>query len=290
MRWQQSRGRPRSTGCTCSAFCSRWTSTRSSSTTVPSLRKTDLARIDVPLPNLIEQRRIAAILDQADSLRCKRRTQIRLLELLPVALYESMFASEEFPQVPIGDLIVDQHIGLDRRAAEQGGDREYDYVKMDAITREGALDLSTLTRIDASAAEAAKYSLEDGDLILNTRNSRELVGKTAVYRGGPRLYNNNLMRIRFDARLMPDYVHRFLWSRAGRRQLEARKSGTTNVFAIYAKTLATLEIPVPPVELQSALSDRVEHINTQLAHLSRTRTALDSVFASLQSRAFRGEL
>lgn len=261
-----------------------------SSTTVPSLRKSDLLRVEVPLPSLDEQRRIAAILDEADSLRCTRRSQLQLLEEVPVALFESMFVSAEFPRRLLGDLIADQQIGLDRRAAEQGGDREYDYVKMDAISSKGSLDLSTLTRVDASTAEAARYSLEDGDLLLNTRNSRELVGKSTVYRGMPRLYNNNLMRIRFDSCLLPDYAHRFLWSRDGRRQLEARKSGTTSVFAVYARSVATLEIPVPPTQLQVEFAARIERVAAQRTALSQAQAAVDSAFASLQSRAFRGEL
>ena len=254
------------------------------------LGRAALASWPVPLPVLAEQRRIAAILDQADALRVCRRRSLALVESLARSLFCEMFGGGEFPVLPIGQVIADQLIGLDRAASRQGEDREFEYVKMDAISRSGRLDLSSLTKVDASAAEVAKYSLAQGDLLLNTRNSRDLVGKTAVYRGEPRLFNNNIMRIRFDGRVLPDFVHQYLWTREGRQQLDARKSGTTSVFAMYARSFASLELPVPPLESQIRYADLIAQVEAQRAAAQRSLTSLDELFASLQSRAFSGRL
>jgi type I restriction enzyme S subunit len=74
------------------------------------------------------------------------------------------------------------------------------------------------------------------------------------------------------------------------RELEKRKSGTTSVFAVYWKSLRTLPVLVPPSDLQhrfAAIVESVEHQKaSQRAHLAE----LDTLFASLQSRAFRGDL
>ncbi len=246
--------------------------------------------IDMPTPPLTEQRRIAAILDHAQALRDKRRQVLAHLDALVLATFHSMFGRGNFPSRPLGAHIANQQIGLDRRGADQGPERAHEYVRMDAITRGGRMDLTSVTRVDATPSEVAKYSLADGDLLLNTRNSRELVGKTAVYRGRPRLYNNNIMRIRFDDALLTDYVHQYLWTIEGRRQLEARKSGTTSVFAVYAKSVATLMVPMPPVALQRSFAHRVRVIDHQRASVVRGQAMDDELFASLQSRAFRGEL
>jgi len=117
-----------------------------------------------------------------------------------------------------------------------------------------------------------------------------LVGKTAVYRGEPRLFNNNIMRIRFDGRVLPDFVHQYLWTREGRQQLDARKSGTTSVFAMYARSFASLELPVPPLESQIRYADLIAQVEAQRAAAQRSLTSLDELFASLQSRAFSGRL
>lgn len=244
----------------------------------------------VTLPSLSEQHHITAILDQADLLRAKRRDSLAVLENAAHATFRSMFGEAPTDVLPLGELIQHQAIGLDRRASEQGPERRFEYVKMDAITARGRLDLSSLSRVDATPEEVAKYSVEDGDLLLNTRNSRELVGKNAIYRGTPRLYNNNLMRIRFDDRVTAEYIHQYLWTPEGRRQLEARKAGTTSVFAMYAKSLTTLEIPVPTIELQRAFTRSIRASDAAHLALEDSRTHLDQLFASLQSSAFPGGL
>lgn len=249
-----------------------------------------LENLRIPFPPLAEQRRIAAILEHADALRVRRRQVLARLDALVLSMFDSMFDLGHYPLEPLGSHIADQQIGLDRRGAEQGPERAHDYVKMDAITSDGKLNLASVTRVDATPNEVAKYSLRDGDLLLNTRNSRELVGKTALYRGRSRLYNNNVMRIRFDDALLATYVHRYLWTNDGQSQLEARKSGTTSVFAIYAKSLATLLVPMPPLNLQRAFADRIDVIDTQRERVLRGLASDDELVASLQSSAFRGEL
>ena len=60
-------------------------------TTVPALRKSDLERLQVPLPTLPEQRRIAVILDQSDALRAKRREALAQLDSLTQSVFIEMF-------------------------------------------------------------------------------------------------------------------------------------------------------------------------------------------------------
>lgn len=259
---------------------------------INNLKNEHLDNLALPLPPLEEQRRIAAILDEADALRAKRREGLAQLDRLVEAVYESGIAAQAstYPVAVFAELISDAQLGLVRSAALQGPDREYEYLRMDSITRTGGLDLSSVTRVDASAIEAAKYEVRDGDLLFNTRNTRELVGKTVVYRGVPRLYNNNLMRIRFNERVVPEYVHRYLRSSPGRKQLEARKSGTTSVFAIYAKSLADLEVPVPPLAMQRDFASQLASIEAQRAAMRSALEAEDELAASLQFEAFRGRL
>ncbi|CCH89531.1 Type-1 restriction enzyme StySPI [Modestobacter italicus] len=258
---------------------------------INNLKNEHLDDLIIPLPPFEEQRRIATILDQASAVCEKRGATLAILADMRRSLYSVMFRScASWPVVRLGSLISDSRLGLVRSASEQGGDLPYEYVKMDAITRDGDLALSSPTRVAANADEVERCSVEDGDLLFNTRNTRELVGKSVVYRGRSRLFNNNLLRLRFTDAVLSDYVHGFLWSSDGRRQLDSRKSGTTSVFAVYAKNLATIELPVAPLSLQREYANRLrlvrEHVDRALAH----RQALDSVFASLHDQAFSGRL
>lgn len=254
-----------------------------------------LAKWKVPLPSLPEQQRIAEVLDRADALRAMRRQAVDLLDALVPALYRATFAKpagDGWPVLAMGKVIAESKIGLVRASDLLGEDKPVRYIRMNAITSKGSLNLTGVSRAHASADETHDYGLRPGDLIFNTRNTRELVGKTAIYRGSrnAHVYNNNLMRIRFTSQVVVDYIHQYLRSNAGRGELEARKSGTTSVFAIYAKDLATIPVPIPPVGLQAEFAERVGRIDRSKAVLLSQADELDVLFASLKSRAFSGVL
>lgn len=95
-------------------------------------------------------------------------------------------------------------------------------------------------------------------------------------------------------RLKPDwdpvFVEAFLRSRTGRQELEKRKSGTTSVWAVYWSQLKTLKIPKPSREEQASFRAFVEAIWKKADLLREDLQKMEHLFASLQHRAFRGEL
>jgi type I restriction enzyme S subunit len=162
---------------------------------------------------------------------------------------------------------------------------------MDALTRDGKFLHEKVQFTDASEKERESFSLRPGDLLFNTRNSKELVGKVCVYTGSDGwLFNNNLMRIRFKEGIEATVVATQFQFQRVQRELEQRKSGTTSVFAVYWKSLKTLPILIPPLDLQHRFATIVESIESHKTHLRAHLTELDTLFDSLQSRAFNGEL
>ena len=267
-----------------------------SATTVPALRKSELERLRVPLPPLAEQKRIAGILDATDALRTKRREALTQLDAFLQSTFLDMFGDPTtnpmgWVESPFGDIVADSKLGLVRSSKEFGWDFKIPYVRMNAVTGSGHFLPEEVQSTHADREEAEDFALQPGDFLFNTRNSRELVGKVCVF-PGPKgwLFNNNLMRIRFRADVEPWVIAMQFRFRRVQRELEKRKSGTTSVFAIYWKSLRTLPVLVPPLDLQHRFAAIVESIDhskaSQLAHLAE----LDTLFASLQSRAFRGDL
>jgi len=259
---------------------------------IPGLNREDAYRLQLLLPPLDEQRRIAAILDCVDGLAEHAAASTAIVAGMGRAIYRQTFGERhtEWPMRTLGDLIADSRLGLVRPASAQGSELAHAYIKMDAISGDGTILPEKFTRVDASPAECATTSAHDGDMLFNTRNTRELVGKSGVHRGRAALYNNNLMRLRFKDEVVADYVHAYLWSPAGVRQLDARKAGTTSVFAIYAKALATLEIPVPPRGLQDQFSRALAAVARTRADMNGRAAQLAKLHVSLQARAFSGQL
>jgi type I restriction enzyme S subunit len=256
----------------------------------PAVSDRTVLRSRIPSPSLDEQRHIADLLDKVDAIRRKRQEAIALTDDLLRSTFLEMFGDlSQWPTRPFAELVSESLLGLVRAAAEQGPDRAHPYVRMNAIRPDGALDLTNLTRVDASAAEAERYRLCAGDFLFNTRNSRELVGKSAVYHSDEDeliVFNNNILRIRFSPDVLPDFVSSYWQTAMATRELEKRKAGTTSVFAIYFKNLATLPVPVPPLSIQRAYTRACEASRT-LQREYRSHAGASATLASrLQRDAF----
>jgi type I restriction enzyme S subunit len=262
----------------------------------PNISQTILKEIKVHLPSLSIQQQIAAILEKADAAREKRWQANQLTEQFLQSAFLEMFGDpmtnpKGWEKAEFGDIVSDTKLGLVRGSAEQSMQNQYLYVKMNNITSNGYLDLSNVTKVNATSTEVGEYSLAKGDFLFNTRNSRELVGKTALFFGnGIYLFNNNILRIRFISRITPEFMSQLFQTSWIQRELEKRKSGTTNVFAIYYKDLRSVPIIILPLPEQQKFAVLVEKVESLRAKQRQSEQELEHLFHSLMQRAFRGEL
>lgn len=264
---------------------------------LPRISPNLLAEMEIPLPSeKREQQRIAAILERADDIRRKRLQALQLADQFLRSVFVDLFGDpaanpEGWPEEPFGEIVQDSKLGLVRSAEEYGWDMPIPYVRMDALSSDGGFLAEKVQGTNASTEEIKAYALKAGDFLFNTRNSRELVGKVAVFPGPDgALFNNNLMRIRFRPGLDAYCVlYQFGFTRV-QRELEARKQGTTSVFAVYWKNLATLPILIPPIKLQQRFRALVDKTLGLKNSMSDSSEAAKASFAVLQQRAFRGGL
>ena len=219
------------------------------------------------------------------------------------ALFESHLQSvftqrgEGWVEKPFEELIESNIIGLTKNSREQGEDKAWPYVKMNNITRDNRFDFSSFICVDAADEEVSKFSLRDGDFLFNTRNSFELVGKSCIFESNSSdvvLFNNNIMRVRFQHGINARFVLLALSSKGVADELTALKSGTTNVSAIYFKDLKSLAIPIPPIAVQEEIRTELEVLRDETQRLAslyqRKLDALDALKKSLLHQAFSGQL
>ncbi|REM99482.1 hypothetical protein DSI35_22620, partial [Mycobacterium tuberculosis] len=178
------------------------------------------------LPPLQEQKRIAQTLDallaQVDTIKARIDAIPPLLKRLRSSALSSAIdghlfgeATADWQTVVIEDLIEDSLIGLVRSAVDQSDDIRglHPYLKMSNINQDWGFNSEKLVGVKASEEELLRFELRKGDWLFNTRNSIELVGKSCVWRGEPGfLYNNNILRIRFNKRALPDFME--IWFRS----------------------------------------------------------------------------
>lgn len=196
----------------------------------------------------------------------------------------------------LDQVAADTLIGLDRGQEHQSASGSVGYIKMNNVSMDGEVDMDRIVRIDANNDEASRYEVIQKDLLFNTRNSKELVGKVGLVRSvyGPTVYNNNLMRIRFDGAAIPEFVCYQLCGPDFRERMEKIKKATTSVAAVYAKDLFPLAITLPPAEEQHEI---VSRLDAALSGAAKQETAIESLLKqaaaqrrSLLKAAFSGQL
>lgn len=195
--------------------------------------------------------------------------------------------------VSVDQLTADQLIGLDRGRSLQSGSPTdgIAYVKMNNVTMDGHITWGNLKYVTADKDEIARYGLDDGDILFNTRNSLELVGKCGCVKNPPEgaIYNNNLLRIRLGSLVDPDFIALQMTAGPFRAELERVKRATTSVAAIYVNSLLPLPLAVPPLEEQRAIVASVHEVMSGRLEYDLTIEAT-SLRQSLLLAAFRGEL
>ena len=150
--------------------------------------------------------------------------------------------------------------GMIRAGNEQFDKAEYYYFKMNNIGNfDGLCHFDDMVMVNASLDEYERYKLEEGDFLFNTRNSKELVGKVATV---PHIHerivlNNNILKVKFLGGILPDYITYYFISSTGRSILSLLATSTTNVAAIYQKQLITVLVPIPPVDEQKRIVEKL---------------------------------
>jgi len=249
--------------------------------------------LQIPLPSLAEQRRVVAILDHVESLRVKRsRNNDNWNELASSTFYE-MF----------GDPVVNPRGWPTGKLADQVSDMQYGprfynesysadgmrIVRITDLNQNGTLDFQTMPRMSVTAHDEHKYRLSSGDIIFARTGAT--VGKLAVIReqDPPCIAGAYFIRIQLKEAVEPDYAAAVLRSRSIQSIIVggSHQSAQQN---FSGPGLRALPFPVPPIELQRQFAAVLAEQAKAQAPISRSTQDLDRLFASLQSRAFRGEL
>lgn len=264
-----------------------------------NLSASELLKFSVPVPSLSEQARVVAVLDQAQALRSLRRSALGTCGELVEALFYDRFGdlavnAKQWPRVPLRDLCSsDDDIKCGPFGTQLGKD-EYtsEGVPLWGIKHVNArFELATHEFLDAMTAQRlAQYSIVPGDLVMTRKGT---VGNCAMYPSGypVGIMHSDLLRLRVDSsRCVPDFLlHQLRLSQDVVRQL-ARISGGAIMPGINVTKLKSLKVVVPPAQLQREFVRRQSIVeNLRTSHCA-SMAALNSLYSSLQHRAFRGEL
>ena len=257
-------------------------------------RPAEVYKIKIPLPPLAEQKRIAGILDAADALRATRREALAHLDALLQATFLDLFGDPVLNPMGwemgvVGDLLKSANYGTSKKADVENG--EYPILRMNNITYSGAWDFTSLKYIDLDEKDLPKHLVHKGQILFNRTNSKELVGKTAVFRREePMAFAGYLVRGIVNNAADPEYIGAFMNTPQMKQFLQNKCKSIVGMANINAKEFQAIPIPKPPLDLQRRFAAIVAAVERQKARQRVHLAELDTLFAALQQRAFTGEL
>lgn len=255
------------------------------------LTKAGASEIEVPLPPLPEQRRIAAILDKADALRAKRREAIAKLDQLLQSVFLDMFGDpvtnpKGWPKTTIGELASFITSGS-RGWAAHYSDSGALFIRIQNLVG-GELDLQDCAFVvPPDTAEARRTLIQPGDVLVSITAD---LGRTAVVPNniGPAHINQHIAILRL-AGVNPAFVSHFLASAGGQQQFQRLNRAAVKA-GLNFNDLRSLEVFLPPTALQEKYLSVISKVRATYGQMANFLERSGSQFTSLQQLAFTGTL
>ncbi len=274
-----------------------WLKHHAKGVTMPNLNTEVIRALPFVYPPLADQRRIAEILDKADALRAKRRAALARLDTLTQSIFLDMFGdpatnpkrwpfrqmrslAAKFSDGPFGSNLKSEHY-------TESGTR---VVRLQNIGVGEFVDDNAAYISERHFAKLKRHECLPGDVLVGTLgdpNLRACIQPTWL---STALNKADCVQIRpNNSTATASFVCALLNQPATERMAQDLMHGQTRV-RISMGRLRDLEVPVPPIELQRNFTSRVGAVE-ELKLVQRAALGkLDALFASLQHRAFRGEL
>ena len=181
--------------------------------------------------------------------------------------------------VRLGEMVTTFQYGLSVRAEREG---TYPMLRMNNL-EDGRVTTSDLKYVNLSSAEATKFLLRPGDLLFNRTNSRDLVGKTALFGlDGKYVFASYLIRMAVDrSNTEPRFLSFLLNYAPVQQRLKSIATRGVSQANISASKLKIFEIPLPPFGEQREISRILQTVDRTIQAEETRKRALEDLFRSL---------
>ncbi|WP_193148858.1 MULTISPECIES: restriction endonuclease subunit S [Enterobacter cloacae complex] len=260
--------------------------------TVKGITLPFLKGLNVPIPPLNEQKRIAAIFEKVDSIRQKCNRGVKLADDLLHAIFLDMFGDPvENPKGWFIDSLLKYGAfrnGMNFSKGESGATLKClgvgDFKSLATITC-----MDNIDEIKLNTLPSDDYLLKDGDIVfVRSNGNKALVGRClTIYPGkGKVTFSGFCIRYRIEnPSLLPEYLN-FLFRTPSMKQQMLNGGQGANIQNISQGTLSALRIPVPPLEKQLAFSKVVSFHSALMEKLDINTAKTEDMFDSISQQYF----
>lgn len=259
----------------------------------PSIGLTDIANMEIELPPLDKQKKIAKILDKADEIRAKKKLANDKLDEFLKSTYIDLFA-ENTKKVKLEELCYFITKGTTPKAQDMSQDSgDIPYIKVYNLRFDTRLDFTinpTFVTKESHKNFLARSVVYPGDVLMN------IVGpplcKVSIV---PDTYpewniNQAIARFRCNKGLNNLYLAWFLTTPFAEKQMLRNAKKTSGQLNLTLEICKNIEIALPSLELQNKFAKIVEKVEAQKQKNELVIEQMNNLFNSLSQRAFKGEI
>ena len=277
-----------------------------------NLRFEELAQIELKfVPSYAQQELIATILSSVDGAIEKTQAVIDQVQVVKRGLMQELLTRglpgqhKRFKQTEIGEIPEEWGIvpleefiqngpenGLYRPQSDYGAGSPI--VRIDAFDNGDLLRRPNLRRVAIGPADAARFVVWPGDILINRVNSLSHLAKCAlaVSFDEATVYESNMMRLTLDdSRMVTEFGFRWLSSEHVKKHLKRRAKRAVAQASINQNDVLTIPTPCPPRPEQQQIANilieveqRIEAETGAVAELKELKSALMSVLLTGELR------
>ena len=259
-------------------------------TSLPSLQTSLIKAAKLLLPSLEEQRGIVDLLSRAEGIvRLRREAQKKAAEIIP-ALFIDMFGDPAtnpmgWKIVSLGNLLSSADYGSSKKASDHA--TGLPMIRMGNVDYAGNLDLSDLKYVELPPNDVDRFKIERGDILFNRTNSKELVGKTALWEFDlEAIAASYFIRLRVVHCLArPFFVWAFMNIPYMKRIIFDTARGAIGQANINSKELKAFRLPLPSLDVQAKFEERCQSVLGIAAQQTEAFKKAEAAFQSLLTRA-----
>ncbi|MCF7777425.1 restriction endonuclease [Sulfitobacter sp. M220] len=250
-----------------------------------SLDRSSFLELPIPLPPLDEQKRIAGILDQADALRRLRTRALDKLGTLGQAIFHEMFGDpadnpKDFPRKKLLEIV--RIIGGSQPAKKhflyEDGPGRVRFIQ----TR----DFRTDAYKTYVPEDLAKRPFSEDDVIIGRYGPPVF----QIFQGLRGTYNVALMKAEPIGEITKDFIYYLLQEPKLHGYVVSNSERTAGQSGVNLDLLKEYPVYAPPIQLQEIFTERLQEVERLVSNTRQQNSRAEALFASLQHRAFRGEL
>jgi type I restriction enzyme S subunit len=264
---------------------------------INNLRNEHLDEMQIPVPSLTEQQKIAEVLDRGEALRAKRRAAIAQLDTLTQSIFFSLFGDPEsnsnsYPLRALAD-----SIQLKGGFAFKSADYVSDGIP---LIRIGEVNRGRVTPGCACflprgyTTSHSRFVIRPGDMLMSLTGTtgKDDYGNVIILDStfDQYLLNQRVALLQPDSKLLDKHYLFYLLRQPKIKSKLTAKSRGIRQANISNGDVLELRVPLPPLFVQHEFACGIATVEKLKAAHSASLTELDNLFCVLQHRAFRGEL